>query len=193
MSEIWEQMFGKKSRSRPRNSSFHCSKSQPLRNYPGYPANAQSLSNRSRSLPSADSYGLTQTGAENVRAWLLTDSARKLAIARRLDGIPWAKINAKSWTLPKSWGHWPIGITEAQAYPAIGLVEGTPDFLSLIAQAWTSQVQNLVAPVCMSGAAMSIPESVLPRFRSKRVRIFMHDDNPGISAVNRCAEQPHSP
>ena len=127
--------------------------------------------------------------AENVRAWLLTDSARKLAIARRLDGIPWAKINAKSWTLPNSWGHWPIGIMEAQAYPAIGLVEGTPDFLALIAQAWTSQVQNLVAPVCMSGAAMSIPESVLPRFRSKRVRIFMHDDNPGISAANRWAEQ----
>jgi hypothetical protein len=36
---------------------------------------------------------------------------------------------------------------------------------------------------------MSIPESVLPRFRSKRVRIFMHDDNPGISAANRWAEQ----
>ena len=78
---------------------------------------------------------------------------------------------------------------EAQAYPAIGLVEGTPDFLALIAEAWTSQVQNLVAPVCMSGAAMSIPESVLPRFRSKRVRIFMHDDNPGISAANRWADQ----
>jgi hypothetical protein len=32
--------------------------------------------------------------AEKVRAWLLTDSARKLAIARRLDGIPWAKTSS---------------------------------------------------------------------------------------------------
>ena len=29
-------------------------------------------------------------------------------------------------------GHWPLGIAETALYPAIGLVEGTPDFLALI-------------------------------------------------------------
>src|SRR5262249_23595159 len=89
--------------------------------------------------------------AENVRPWLLTDSALKLAIARRLDGILWAN-GRKSKNLYGSWGHWPIGITEAANYPAIGLVEGTPDFLALIAQAWSSHVEDRVAPVCIAGA-----------------------------------------
>jgi len=128
----------------------------------------------------------TYTGRdENARAWILTDSARKNAVGRRLDGNVWKSTGRKSKTLSGAWGNWPIGIMEAGDYPAIGLAEGTPDFLSVIAHARACGVEHLVAPVCLSGAAMWIPESVLPRFKGKRVRIFIHNDPAGKIAANR--------
>jgi hypothetical protein len=126
---------------------------------------------------------------ENARAWILTDSARKSAVGRRLDGDVWQSTGRKSKTLSGAWGNWPIGIIEAGDYPAIGLAEGAPDFLSVIAHARASGVEHLVAPVCLSGAAMWIPESVLPRFKGKRVRIFIHNDQAGITAANRWSAQ----
>jgi hypothetical protein len=126
---------------------------------------------------------------EGARAWILTDSARKNAVGRRLDGNVWHSIGRKSKTLSGAWGNWPIGIMEAGDYPAIGLAEGAPDFLSVIAHARASGVEHLVAPVCLSGAAMWIPESVLRRFNGKRVRIFIHNDQAGITAANRWSAQ----
>ena len=101
----------------------------------------------------------------------------------------WQSTGRKSKTLSGAWGNWPIGIMEAGDYPAIGLAEGAPDFLSVIAHARASGVEHLVAPVCLSGAAMCIPESVLPRFKGKRVRIFIHNDQAGITAANRWSAQ----
>jgi len=126
---------------------------------------------------------------EGARAWILTDSARKNAVGRRLDGNVWQSTGRKSKTLSGAWGNWPIGIMEAGDHPTIGLAEGAPDFLSVIAHAWASGVEHLVAPVCLAGAAMWIPESVLPRFKGKRVRIFIHNDQAGITAANRWSAQ----
>jgi hypothetical protein len=127
---------------------------------------------------------------EHVRAWLITDSARKNAVGRRLDGRPWESIGGKkSKTIYGSWGEWPIGLPEAAAYPAIGLVEGGPDFLALIAHAQALGLQDKVTPICMAGAQMSIPQSVLPLFRDKKVQIFVDDDKAGREAAKRWVTQ----
>jgi hypothetical protein len=125
---------------------------------------------------------------DKARAWLLTDSARKSAVARRLDGLPWqapwAK-GAKSKTLKGSWGKWPIGLPEAASYPAVAIMEGAPNFLALLEFAIEAGVSDYVAPIAMAGATMPIPESQLPRLRGKRIRIFIDDDEAGLCAAKR--------
>lgn len=126
-------------------------------------------------------------------AWALTDQEQRLVIVRRLDGQPWEYRNgewvedpaerSKSKNLYHSQGNWPLGIREAQAYPAIGLVEGAPNFLAVIAHAWASGVEDDVAPVCLSGAGQRIADEALPLFAGKRVRIFADDDQAGYGAA----------
>ena len=60
------------------------------------------------------------------RAWIITDSRRRNAQARRLDGQSWERLGAKAWTLPGSEAAWPIGLREVSSFPAIALVEGGP-------------------------------------------------------------------
>ena len=108
-------------------------------------------------------------------------------VARRMDGKTWAKGN-KSKTLAGGRSKWAIGIKEASKFPAIALCEGGPDFLAAIAHAWTSNVEHLVAPVCIS-AAQSIMEEALPYFEGKRVRIFVHSDDPGRDTARDWKEQ----
>ena len=49
------------------------------------------------------------------QAWIITDSRRRNAQARRLDGQPWARIGAKAWTLTGSEGALPIRLREARS------------------------------------------------------------------------------
>ena len=123
------------------------------------------------------------------RAWLITDCARRNAQARRLDGEPWAWNKKKAWTLGGSCAAWPIGLPESETSPAIALCEGGPDFISAFHHALAGGVEGLVAPVCMVGASMSILAECLPAFAGKRVRVFVHDDAPGLAAAHRWAGQ----
>ena len=126
------------------------------------------------------------------RCWLITDDARRNAIARRLDGKHFGGDGADG---PKSrcWkgaeANWPIGIEQAADFPAIALCEGAPDFLTAFALAHAGAAESFVAPVCMTGAACSIHKDALPMFRGKRVRIFGHADKAGQCAIQRWAEQ----
>jgi hypothetical protein len=133
------------------------------------------------------------------RAWLVTDRARRLAIARRLDGKPWEYRNgefvvnpaerSKTKNLYGSQGSWPLGILESQPFPALACIEGAPDFLSVFDHALAADVQHLVAPICLSGASQRIPDSALRYMVGKRVRIFAHEDEVGYKAAARWKEQ----
>ncbi len=131
-----------------------------------------------------------------VRAWVVTDAEEVNAQARRLDGQPWEHLNgSKAWTLPGSWANWPIGLREAQSFPAIALCEGGPDFLAAHYLALREQVSHpslrdtKCAPVAMLGAGLRIHDDALRLFRGKRVRIFGHDDEAGKMGVRKWAEQ----
>jgi len=141
----------------------------------------------------------TYTDSREGRAWLVTDRARRLAIARRLDGKPWEYRNgefvanpaerSKTKNIFGSQGNWPLGILESKPTPAIALVEGAPDFLSAFQLALSAGVTGETTPVCISGASQRIPQEALPLFAGKRVRVFGHDDTAGAKAMTRWAEQ----
>ena len=124
-------------------------------------------------------------------AWVLTDQTRRSYLARRLDGEPWEHLDSKpkAWLLPGSRGNWPIGVKESESFPAIALCEGGPDFLSAFAHAWVDGVEPHVAPVCISSASINIPDEAIPYFKGKRVRVFIHDDECGHTAVKRWTRQ----
>jgi hypothetical protein len=131
------------------------------------------------------------------RCWLITDEARRNAIARRRDGKLFEDrdprtgeiTQRKSKCIRGSEANWAIGIAQSSGFPAIALCEGMPDFLAAFWLAWAGGVESLVAPVCMTGAACRIHEHALPLFRGKRVRIFGHADKAGHDSVRRLAEQ----
>lgn len=130
-------------------------------------------------------------------AWIVTDSKRVNAQARRIDGQGWNHLegNPKAYTLPGSWASWPIGIMESGNYPVVALCEGGPDFLSAHYLALWEQASHHNArdvqcsPVAMLGASHQIHADALPMFTGKRVRIFGHDDSAGRDAVERWAAQ----
>jgi hypothetical protein len=125
------------------------------------------------------------------RCWVVTDDARRNAICRRLDGKRFRKPSDRKKEPPKSkcWygsnANWPIGIAQANGFPAIALCEGVPDFLAASYLAWAGGVEYLVAPVCMTGASCKIEEDALPLFRGRRVRIFGDADEAGQLATTK--------
>jgi hypothetical protein len=126
---------------------------------------------------------------KDVRAFILTDKTRKSYLARKLDGSNWEHIGCKAYTLSGSQANWPIGIVESEKYPAIAITEGVPDFLSAFHLVVAFGAGGVVAPVCISGASVTIPEEALPYLWGKRIRIFAHQDQAGQAAAGRWTEQ----
>jgi hypothetical protein len=128
---------------------------------------------------------------KTLSAWIVTDSERVNAQARRMDGGLWQHLSepAKAWTLPGCWASWPIGIQEAKDFPVIALMEGAPDLLAAHHFIYAEGREHDVSAVCITGASNRIHESALPHFIGKRVRIYPHLDKAGQDAAPRWTAQ----
>jgi hypothetical protein len=133
-------------------------------------------------------------GRERVAAWLLTDSSRRVAQLRRLDGKPWQGIGAKAKTVVAAGGDaaWPVGAASIGGKPFVALVEGGPDLLAAWHFAWWCNRANEIAPVAMLGSGQRIHPDALPAFKGKGVWTFPHADTAGANAAGRWAGQLHS-
>jgi hypothetical protein len=101
------------------------------------------------------------------RAWVVTDSRRVNAQARKLDGKPWEAIGGKkAWTLPGSVATWSVGIRESEDFPSIALVEGSADLMAAMHLIWVAGQEKRIAPVAMFGASMWTTKAALPTFRA---------------------------
>lgn len=140
--------------------------------------------------------GMVYDDGDNWPAWVITDSARRNAQARRLDGQPWRGIGgAKAKSLPGSQASWPIGAPEIGECPLIMLCEGQPDFCAALLVAWYES-QGIVdfsvervAPVCLTGAGQTIHPEALSFFADKHIRILIHADDEGWAAAYRWKDQ----
>ena len=119
--------------------------------------------------------------------WIVTDSARSLAQARRVDGLPfpaYGRLAArKAHTIKGSVQSWPVGLREAAVSPCVLLVEGGPDLLAACHCIAVSKRQSVIAPVAMLGAANRLSADALAMLAGKRVRIYPHADAAGEAAA----------
>ncbi len=122
-------------------------------------------------------------------AWIVADSARVNAQARRMNGQQWEGINAKAQTLPGSRAAWPVGVNESKPFPVILLCEGGPDLLAAHHYIAAHKREADTAAVAMLGANSLITADALPLFAGKRVRITAHADDAGRNAAVRWADQ----
>jgi hypothetical protein len=122
--------------------------------------------------------------------WIITDSSRRAAQARRMDGENWAGIDSKNKTIAGTDPRWPVGIVEAAAYPEIALVEGGPDFLAAWYFIWLAEAVDRIRPVAMFGASNPIHADALPLFAGKTIWLHPHNDKgAGQAATERWSAQ----
>lgn len=127
-----------------------------------------------------------------ARCWLLTDSARRNAQARRIDGEKLRRRDGgtvKALTLPGACASWPIGIAEVGDAERLLLVEGGGDFLAAYHFAYAEGTLEELQPLAMLGASQRIDAGVLVKLAGKRCRIFPHLDAAGSSAALRWETQ----
>jgi len=105
--------------------------------------------------------------------WIVTDRTRRVAQARRLDGLKWWG-RAKGITLGSA--SIPIGLEESRPFPHIMLCEGGPDFAAALLGAWWHDNANTIAPVALLGAGLNLPAEAAPYFAGKTVTICQHAD-----------------
>jgi len=128
----------------------------------------------------------------NGRCWLFTDQRRKCGIRRRLDNKPFYLRDGtkrKAAACAGSDMRTPLGYLEAEKYSYLGIVEGPPNGLAVLAHALAAGVMELVAPIVMPCSNSNFTAQSLQVLRGKRARIYLDDDKSGKEAANRWATQ----
>lgn len=124
-----------------------------------------------------------------VRVWIVTDSSRRNAQARRMDGEAWRCLGmAKAHTLRGSQASWPIGAAETANWDRVLVAEGGPDFLCLWHLIAVTGAHDCT-PVAMLGATQTIHPDAAPYFAGKDVTLYPHVDNAGSAAKEAWAAQ----
>jgi hypothetical protein len=121
--------------------------------------------------------------------WIVTDSQRINAQARRMDGRPLVVEGkeVKAQTLPGSRASVPLGLAEAREFAAVAVVEGGPDLLAAHGCCWAEDRKD-VAVVAMLGASHRPRPESWAKLAGKRVRIYCHSDDAGMTAAREWAK-----
>lgn len=119
----------------------------------------------------------------NSPCWIITDSRRMNAQARRMDGKPFVVEghSRKAITLPGSRAGIPIGLNEAREFSAIAIVEGGPDLLAAHGCIWAEDRKD-VAAIAVLGASNRPSVDIWSVLEGKRVRVYCHRDSEGMKA-----------
>ncbi|MDZ4289148.1 MAG: hypothetical protein U0984_14375 [Prosthecobacter sp.] len=177
------------------------------RTHRGTPAEIAAIAHSRRLLPEAVSLAQSmQTlwlgDSCGFPCWILTDAARKIAEARRVDGRPFPPIGTlgerKAHTLKGSCKAWPVGVAVLKRLPhvrAIMLVEGGPDYLAALHFCLAKDVYDLL-PIAMlgRGAGNRLDPLALKLLSKRRVRIYPHADadGGGLTSARIWAAQLHA-
>lgn len=122
--------------------------------------------------------------------WIVSDTARRNAEARRLDGQLFPPIGdlkaRKCHTIAGSSKGWPVGIrpkhSQPELFSTIALVEGSADLLAAF-HFLIELDESRTLPVAMLGSKCRIDPEALWLFRGRAVKIIAHTDNAGQEAV----------
>jgi len=129
--------------------------------------------------------------------WIVSDTARKNAEARRLDGELFPALGElserKVHTIKGSSKAWPVGIQPVHSKPKlftkIALVEGSADLIAAFHFLIELEIWDTL-PVAMLGSKCRIIDTeALKRFRGRTVKIIAHTDDAGQEAVKGWKEQ----
>lgn len=121
--------------------------------------------------------------------WIITDSRRMNAQARRMDGKPFIVKgeNRKAITLPGSRAGIPIGLDEAKEFSTVAIVEGGPDLLAAHGCMWAEDRKD-VAAVAVLGASNRPSVATWSALAGKQVRVYCHRDSAGMDAARAWGE-----
>jgi hypothetical protein len=131
--------------------------------------------------------------------WVVTDEARRIAEARRIDGKTFAAVGnlgeRKAHTVKGSAKSWPVGLCpriapERLRNVPLVLVEGGPDLLAAYAVlARLPMSARDVHPVALLGTSATIAPDALGAMSGRAVVILAHGDDPGREAGRRWGKQ----
>ncbi len=129
------------------------------------------------------------------RCWIVTDEARIVAEARRMDGKPFPHSGKKPNTLKNGKKNWPVGIqirhSRPELFRKIVVVEGSADLIAAYHFNYTTGKMDTL-PVAMLGReCREIHPEALKLFRGRDVRFMPHadEDGGGVEAARRWASQ----